>query len=168
MIRKKLSGLSGFTVIELAITVIVMVIPILVVGIILADSHRSWHAMYNRVNSDVVTDSYIAAKVFDRLVRRASKDGVFIDDDNKWVEVYYCQDNNSVVVDRYAFFYVADGDLMIQYGRLGPKEALSTRTVCQNVSGCIFKQVGQSIRMILKLDDGMQTNDVISSAVMHN
>jgi Tfp pilus assembly protein FimT len=168
MIRDELTIRRGFTSIELLITMTIMVIPILVVGFILADSNRGWHIMYNRINSDVVADSYVAAKAFDALVRRASQDDVLVDDNNQWVEVCYCQDSNSVVADRYALFYVAEGDLIIEYGQLEPKETMSTRTVCQNVSDCAFKQNGQSLQMILTLDNGTQTNTVVSSAVMHN
>jgi len=168
MMKNRLTVQNGFTSIELLITMIIMLIPILVVGVILADSNRGWHIMYNRINSDVVADSYVAAKAFDALVRRASKDGVLVDDDSHWVEVNYCANSESVVADRYALFFMAEGDLVIEYGQLEPKEALSTRTVCQNVSDCVFKQVGQSIQMTLKIDNGTQANTIVSSAVMHN
>ena len=65
-------------------------------------------------------------------------------------------------------FYTANGNLNVEYGQLDPKETLSTETVCGNVSGCMFKQLGRSIQMILKLDNGTQTNTVVSSAVTHN
>ncbi len=168
MIKSKLTVQNGFSSIELVVTIAITVIPILVVGFILVDSNRGWHDMYDRIHSDVAEGSYVAAKKFDALVRRASKDTVLLDGDGKWVEVYYRQDGDSTVVDRYAFFYVAGGNLMVEYGQLYPRATLTTQIVCKNVSDCVFKQVGQSIQMVLKLDDGTHANSVVSSAVMHN
>jgi hypothetical protein len=71
-------------------------------------------------------------------------------------------------VDRYARFYAADGDLNFEYGQLDPRVTLDVETVCSNVSACTFKQAGQSIQMILTLDNGTQTNTVVSSAVAQN
>ena len=143
MIKNKHTAPPGFTITELAITTIIMIIPILVIGIILADSHRGWNTMYNRIYSDVATDSYVSVKTFDALVRRASKDGVILDDDGDWVEVHYYQDSYSVVVDRYALFFVDGSDLIIEYGQLNPKTALNTQTVCENVSGARIKGRGR-------------------------
>ncbi len=169
MIKNKATTQHAFTLVEVLLTIIIVIIPILVVGIILADSHRSWNTMYNHINSDVAKDTYVAVNTFDAVVRRASGvDGVFLDDAGDWVEVYYYQDGDSAVVDRYAFFYVASGDLLIEYGQMNPKTELFTRTICENVSDCVFKQAGQSLQMILTLDDGTQTNSVVTSAIMHN
>ena len=62
----------------------------------------------------------------------------------------------------------------VEYGRLyddddgGGKEALHVRTVCRNVTDCVFKRVGRSVQMILTLDDGTQANTVVSGAVLNN
>ena len=146
------------------------VIVILGIGIILADSQRGWHRMYNRVYSDVVVDSYVARKRFDVVIRKASSENFLLDDAGSWIEVYYYADGNSVVVDRYARFYESDDDdqLNVEYGKLNPRETLTTQTVCENVSDCIFKRAGRSAQMILTLDNGSQTATVTSSAVMHN
>jgi len=101
-------------------------------------------------------------------MRIASRDKFLLDAAGSWVEVYYYANDDSAVVDRYARFYTANGDLIVEYGQLDPKETLSVETVCGNVSGCSFGQIGRSIQMILKLDNGTQTNTVISSAVTHN
>jgi len=150
------------------IAIAIMVIVILAIGIALVDGQRGWSIQYDRIYSDVVTDGYVARRKFDAVMRTASRDKFLLDDAGSWVEVYYYADDTSTFVDRYARFYTANGDLNVEYGQLDPPETLSIETVCGNVSGCVFKQVGRSIQMILKLDNGTQTNTVISSAVTHN
>jgi hypothetical protein len=63
---------------------------------------------------------------------------------------------------------VADGDLNFEYGQLQPRATLGVETVCENVTLCTFKQAGQSIQMILTLDNGTQTNTIVTSAVTNN
>ena len=168
MIKKRLTASRGFTLIELIIATAIMVIVVLAIGIVLVDGQRGWNIQYDRIYSDVVTDGYVARRKFDAVMRTASKDKLLLDDAGGWVEVYYYADDTSTVVDRYARFYVADGNLNVEYGQLNPKETLSIETVCGNVSGCTFEQLGRSIQMILTLDNGTRTNTVISSAVTHN
>ena len=168
MIKKRLTASPGFTIIELLIATAIMVIVVLAIGIALVDGQRGWNYMYDRVYSDVITDGYVARRKFDAVTRTASRDRFLLDDAGSWVEVYYYADDTSTVVDRYARFYTANGDLNVEYGQLDPKATLSTETVCGNVSVCTFEQLGRSIQMILKLDNGTQTNTVISSAVANN
>jgi len=168
MVKDKPTIRHAFTLVEVMVTLMILVIPILVVGIVLADSHRSWNTLYNNMHSDVSEDGYVSVGMFERLIRKSSSNAVLLDEDEKWVEVHYYQDSDSAVPDRYAYFHVSDGSLLVEYGELNPKTSLYTRTVCENVSDCVFKQVGQSIQMILTLDDGTQTNSIVSSAIMHN
>ena len=168
MTKKKLTTRRGFTLVGLMIAAVLVLIPIFAIGVVLADNQRGWHAMYNRIYSDVVTDGYVARKVFDATIRKASREKPLLDDAGNWVEVYHYQDADSTVVDRYVRFYESDGQLNAEYGRLNPRETLTTQTLCRNVSGCVFKRTGRSAQMILTLDDGSQTITVASSAVMHN
>jgi len=168
MIKKRLAASRGFALIELIIATAIMIIVVLAIGIALVDGQRGWSIQYDRIYSDVVTDGYVARRKFDAVMRRASRDKFLLDDAGSWVEVYYYADDTSTVVDRYARFYVADGNLNVEYGQLDPKATITIETVCGNVSGCTFAQAGRSIQMILKLDNGTQTNTVISSAVTHN
>jgi hypothetical protein len=103
------------------------------------------------------------------VVRRATRTRFLLDADGNWLEAYYCQDPNATIVDSYARFTEANGELSVEYGRLNPRETLSTNTVCGNVVGCIFfKGAGYSAQMILTLDNGKERITVVSSAVMHN
>lgn len=168
MVKKRLTALRGFTLIELIIAIVIIVIVIFAIGVVIVDSQRGWNIMYNRIYSDAVTDSYAARRKFDTVMRKASRESFLLDDTGSWLEVYYYADEDSAVVDRYARFYVANGDLNVEYGQLNPKVTQTVETVCGNVSGCTFKQAGRSAQMILTLDDGEQNSTVVSSAVMHN
>lgn len=170
MLKKKIIAQRGITIIELVLGIVFLSIVMFGVGVVVVDSQRGWHRMYERIYSDVVTDSYVARKTFDRVIRKASGENLLLSEDGSWVEVYYYADANSTVVDRYALFYhdSNDGQLNLTYGSLDPRITLDTDTVCGNVSSCVFKAAGVSAQMILTLDNGSQTATVISSSVMHN
>jgi len=158
----------GLTLIELLTAMAITLIVILAVGVALVDGQRGWSIQYDRIYSDVFTDGYVARKKFDAVMRTASREKFLLDDTGSWIEVYYYADDTSTVVDRYARFYTANGNLNVEYGKYNPTSTDTIETVCENVSGCIFKQVGRSTQMILTLDNGTQTNTVVSSAVTHN
>lgn len=175
MSKKKLKTRPGFTLAELAVTTVIAGIVISGIGIILVDSQRGWNKMYSRIYSDVVTDSYVARRAFDSVIRKASGEKFLLSEDGDWVEVCYYADSGSTAVDRYARFYyieevdgVETGRLNVEYGKLNPRETLTIQTVCENVTSCVFKGTGRSAQMILTLDDGSQTVAVTSSALMHN
>ncbi len=168
MIKKRLAASRGLTLMELIIAMAIMLIVVLAIGIALVDGQRGWSIQYDRIYSDVITDGYVARRKFDAVMRTASREKFLLDDAGSWVEVYYYANDDSAVVDRYARFYVTNGNLNVEYGQLDPKETLSVETVCGDVSSCTFEQLGRSIQMILTLDNGTQTNTVISSAVTHN
>ena len=168
MDKRKPRASQGFTLVELMITAAIMSIIALAIGVVIVDSQTSWNTMYDRVNSDVVTDGYVARKKFDTVLRQASREKLVIGDSGGSVEVYYYSDGSVSAVDRYARFYTSDGDLNLEYGQLDPRTTLTVETVCGNVSSCTFRQAGRSIEMILALDDGKQTNTVVSSAMAQN
>ncbi len=167
-IKKRSTASRGFTLVELITAMAIMLVVVLAIGMALVDGQRGWSIQYDRIYSDIVTDGYVARRKFDTVMRMASRDKFLLGDAGSSVEVYYYANDDSAVVDRYAYFYVADGNLIVDYGLYPNKETLSVETVCGNVSGCTFEQVGRSIQMILTLDNGTQTNTVISSAVTHN
>jgi hypothetical protein len=169
MSKKELTVQPGFTIVELMITVMLAAIVMFGVGVMVVDSQRGWHRMYNRIYSDVVTNSYVARKTFDSVIRKASSETFLLDAAGNWLEVCYYADANSTVVDRYArFSYDGVDQLNIEYGIVEPRQTLTIRTVCENVSSCVFKAAGCSGQMMLTLDNGSQTATVVSSAIMHN
>jgi Tfp pilus assembly protein PilW len=168
MIKKRPRNLPGLTIVELMITMVIMSIVGLAIGAVIVDGQSSWNHMYDSINSDVVTDGYVAIKKFDVVMRNASREKILLGDAGSWIEVYYYAGDSSTVVDRYARFYAVDGNLNFEYGQLEPRVTLDIDTVCGNVTACTFTNVGQSTQMILTLDNGTQTNTIVSSAVTHN
>ena len=168
MIRRIPKAPRGFTLIELMITTVIMVIVGLAIGVVIVDGQTGWNTMYDRLNSDVITDGYAARKKFDAVMRRASRGQSLVAADGSWIEVYSYASPFSKVVDRYSRFYVSDGDLNLEYGQVEPRATLRVETVCGNVIACTFQQVGTSTQMTLTLDNGTQTNTIVSSAVTHN
>jgi len=159
---------SGFTLVEMMITMSIMAIVGLAIGVVIVDGQTGWNHMYGRINADIVSDGYAARSKFDSTIRSASSENSALIDDGTWVEVYTYATPASSAVDRYWRFYVLDGDLNAEYGQLEPRSTLITETVCENVSDCTFQQTGGAVQMTLELDDGTQTRTVISSAVPHN
>jgi len=168
MIRKRPRIQAGFTLVELMITTVIMVIVGFAIGVVIVDGQTGWNTLYDRMNSDVVTDGYVVKEKFDAVMRKASRNRFVLAADDLWIEVYYYADASSVVVDRYARFYVTDGNLNLEVGQLEPSEVIGVETLCGNVSACTFKQAGTSVQMTLTLDDGIQTNTIVTSAVAHN
>jgi hypothetical protein len=172
MSKKKSTNRRGLTLIELMAATVIAIIVVSGIGLILADSQRGWNRMYDRIYSDVVTDSYVARKRFDGVVRQASGEKFFLDAAGNWAEVYYYADVNSTNLDRYArFIYQGDGNLYLENGTVDAasvKATSSVETVCGNVTNCVFSASGRSVQMILTLDNGSQTANVVTSCVMHN
>jgi len=159
---------GGFTIVEMAVAIAISAIVVLSLAIALCDSQRGWNSMYNRAYSDVVTGSHVAERVFERVVRKSSKDYFLLDADSQWVEVYYYQDPNSVFFDLYARFIFSNGNLSVEYGKISPRETLSVDVLCDNVAAGVFKQTGRSLQMMMTIDDGKQNLAAVTSAVMHN
>ncbi len=169
MMTKKRPGIQrGFTLVELMITSLIMVIVGLAIGVVIVDGQNGWNTMYSRINSDVAMGGYAARKKFDVVIRSASRGQSLLAGDGTWIEVYSYASASSPAVDRYSRFYVSDGDLNIEYGQIDPRVTLSINTVCGNVSECTFLQVGTSTQMTLTLDNGTQANTIVTSAVTHN
>jgi len=178
MLKKATTNPKGLTIIELIIAMAVTATVVLGIGIILADSQRSWQRIYDDLNAEIITDSYAARSAFDSVVRKSSREKYLLADDGSWVEVYYYENVSSSSVDRYARFYcVSDaysfGRLYVEYGRWDPaatepKSPMEVQLICSNVSSCVFKGAGESVQMILVLDDGERTINVVTSAVLNN
>jgi prepilin-type N-terminal cleavage/methylation domain-containing protein len=168
MARKRIAAQHGFTLIELMIAITASMIVMLGLGIVLADSQKSWHRLYTRAFSDVVGDSNVAGIKFKTIIRKASQHGFFVDDGGKGIEIYYYNSEDSAAVDRYAHFYELDGDLNLELGKLNPRETLEVQTICKNVTECLFTAAGRSAQMVLTLDNGSRTISTVSSAFLHN
>ena len=169
MNKSKKRHRGGFTITELAITAVASVIVIGGIGVVLVDGQRGWNQMYSRTYAGVVVDSQIARRMFDSVIRKASREKLLVDPFGNWAEIYYYSSPSSTEADLYARLFTSGDQLDIEYGRLLPtRQTLRVDTVCDNVQSCVFKFTGRSIQMILSLDDGSQAVTVVCSSVMHN
>ena len=167
MTEKKPILRRGFTLVELMISMTIMIIVSLAIGAVVVDGQNGWSTMYDKIHSDIFTDSYVVRKKFDSLMRRASGEKIFIENQNQSVEVYYYSDG-STTIDRYMRFYKSNDKMLLEYGTLSPESVINREIVCGNVSKCTFHQAGRAVQLILELDNGTQKNTVVTSAIAHN
>ena len=169
--KSKLKVRPGFTLTELAVTMVITIVVMLAIGITLAGSVRGWQTAYGRAFSDVAMESYSARRAFDSIIRKACRQVLpnpFPPEGSDWVEVHYYSTYLSGFPDRYARFYLEDGKLKLDYGIIGAPR-LGTTIVCSSVDSCVFNNgPGRSIEMLVKLNNGTQSATIVSSAVMHN
>lgn len=164
---KPVNKISGFTLIELMVTLIISAIIISAVGVLVADSSGWFSDSYRKIHSKPAVESLVARKTFERVVRQSSGTGFLLSPDQSEVEIYYYS-SPTVPLDRFARFYLSGTDLMLEKGYISPKTALSSETICSNVSSCTFKTAGTAVQMILILDDGKYREGSVTSAIMHN
>ena len=166
----------GFTLIEMFQAIIMSAIVILAIGVLLYDSQKGWNTMYERVYGDVTVEAYAARKAFDAICRKSSVNRYDLGDDNEFLEVYYYQDGStSTMPDRYARFYTAGDEFMVEHGDLEegtytPDPSLESTVVklAENVTNAKFFVSGTCVQMIAVLDDGEHSTLVTTSAVRHN
>jgi prepilin-type N-terminal cleavage/methylation domain-containing protein len=168
MINKKHPVPTGFTLVEITIAMVVMVITAASISTILVNNLTGWSRLYDSAYSDVMVDGYVAKNKFETVIRKASSTNISLDDNGAWAEVYSYNSTFSYIPDRYALFYTSGKDLKLEQGQLNPKTRLNVETVCTNISQCKFSRTGSSVQMELKLDSGTQTNTVLISAVPQN
>ncbi|MEE8320942.1 MAG: prepilin-type N-terminal cleavage/methylation domain-containing protein [Gammaproteobacteria bacterium] len=161
---------NGFTLVELMVTMVAAFIIVLGIGAFIVNIQRGWGQMFTRVHGDIVQDGYIARKAFDGTVRKAARHYT-ISDDATGVEVDYWNDtanNDAIMPDRYARFYCANNQLLVEYGINNPRTEIRTDLLASSVSSCSFAGAGTSLKMNLLLDNGRQNLRVVTSAVLHN
>jgi type II secretory pathway pseudopilin PulG len=176
MKSKALKNRYGFTLIELIQALAMSAIVILAIGVLLYDSQRGWNTMYERVYGDVTTEAYAARKAFDAICRKSSVNRYTLGGSNEFLEVYYYQDGStSSMPDRYARFYEAGSELVVEHGDLqegtytpDPGIESSVLTLATNVTSARFFVSGSCVQMIATLDDGENSAVITTSAVRHN
>ena len=165
---KRKSRRRGFTLIELSVSILVGLVVIISMGMVLSDNGRAWNELYHRVHTSETTDGYMARLTFDRIIRKAAGDRIDLIQSGDSVEVDYYNDAASTKLDRYGLLYLDGTDLKLEEGDLATHTALSTQTVCSNVTYCSFTSKGDVVEMVLKLDDGSSSTVVACSALGHN
>lgn len=173
---KPFKNKHGFTLIELTQALVMSAIVILGIGVLLYDTQRGWNTMYERVYGDVTTEAYAARKAFDAICRKSSVIRYELGENNEFLEVYYYQnDSTATMPDRYARFYTAGTQLLVEHGDLeegtyNPDPSLESIIIilADNVTNAKFFVSGTCVQMIALLDDGNNSTVVTTSAVRHN
>ena len=158
----------GLSLTELAVVLALFSIVLLSMGLVLADNQRGWNQMYDRLNNGLENDGYVARKAFDATVRKSSTNREHFGDDE--VEVYYYNDPvGSTYLDRYARFYKAGTQLLVEHGQLDSNgnatDIIRSITLCDNVEAVNFSKNGACIQMVLRLGNGSESLVVMTTAI---
>ena len=166
---------AGLTLIELMVAMAIASIVVLGMGAVLADAQRGYNKMYDRINSEVVQDGYVAKAVFDKIVRKSSMKSYILRPLVPSVTLYYYSDANQVSLDRYATFEadIDSNDLTLTEGVYDEStgtigEVLSTRDLAGTVADCWFSVPNVCVQMHLELDNGKESLMVTCSSIRHN
>jgi hypothetical protein len=161
---------SGVTLVELTMVSVISVIVILAVTTLMADSQKGFNSVYNKTNSNLANDDFVVRKIFSSVIRPCSNDSnaTSVAVDGSWVQMQYYSGTSTDSLDRYAKFYLQDGELLLEKGVITPASTLSLQTVCQSVSSVVFKKNGNSVFMFLELNDGTNSREINTSAILHN
>ncbi|MDD5459654.1 MAG: prepilin-type N-terminal cleavage/methylation domain-containing protein [Phycisphaerae bacterium] len=167
---------KGFTLIELMITMTAMVIVLMALGLVLVDNFRNYSVMHKRMYAGPVTDAYISQQVFDKMIRQSySKRPLagYVSDTE--ITVYYYEhpedDTLSPKIDRYAYFHIEDGNLVVDYGPvtppfdpLVPPDPITLGSsdrkfiLAQDVTSVNFSVDGAAVTMVLTIDNKVNDN----------
>lgn len=159
----------AFTLIELMVTIFTALIVIFGIAVYIVDMQRGYGKMYGRVHGELVRDAYVARKAFDGMARQATR-FYTVGTLGDTVELDYWQEyTGQLPLDCHAKFSVdAQSQLILESGPVGN---LSTKILAHNVSYCAFYRTGNSVQMILELDDENDNRNpvrIVSSAIQHN
>ncbi|OHB66204.1 MAG: hypothetical protein A2Y76_10300 [Planctomycetes bacterium RBG_13_60_9] len=168
---RRFSSPGGFTLLELIVCTVILLIMTLAASPAIVGAHRSWQNTHDGVVSALIRDGREARIVFQRAVRRASLQGLDIGPEGNWIELPYYDGPESTMLDRYARLSWSDGCLHLEAGPIdaqGTKHALSDTVVCGHVSHCRFRQSGTSVQMKLTFTNGTTQMTTAAAAVINN
>lgn len=167
---------SGFTLIELMVTVLIASFVFLGVGVVLADAIKGYRNMFSRIHGDVINDAYAARLRFDKVCRQASAGYAEVDVSSvPSLKVYYYSVPNfsgdaDLPPDMYAEFYLNGTDLMQKTATLagaGPDPEILARNVTELQFS--VSPDGKSAQMVMTLSkDREHSITVTCGSIMHN
>ena len=144
------------------------VLLLAIVGV-LASNQKGFHAMYQRVNGNLVNDAYVTRRTFDRLVRQASCDYCNpADGASPQIEIRYYSSPSVTGMDRFARFTYNGGAKTVSLidGTIGSNPA--AQVLAHNVTSGTFLRSGPCIHMALVLNDGTVDLPLAVTATRHN
>ena len=158
------------------VTVMAMVgIITLGVGVLLANSQKSWGTLFERVYGDSAIDSFAAHKAFDTVCRKASLRKYVLSESGDSLELYYWDNSSTASTpENYARFYQSDDEVFVEYGQNqsgtwqpDTEADPTTIQIARDVASLKFAFEGTSVQMYLNYTE---TNmmPMVCSSVRHN
>jgi len=175
--KEKTLKKSGFTLIELMVTVLIASIVLLGIGSVIADATKGYRQMYDRIHGDIVNDAYVARLKFDKVCRMARAGTATVGTSPPTLTVLYYSTPNltggaNLAPDSSATFSLSGTNLVLNTISGGVN---TTETVARNVTKLQFSEPigGKSVQMVMTLDKNPEINSdysitVTCGSIMHN
>jgi len=161
----------GFSLVEMMACTAILLIATLAATPAIVGAGRSWQNTYDSVPAHLVRAGREARLVFQTAARRASLENLTIAPDGHWIELPYYDSPDSDRVDRYARLSWDHGRLTVREGQIGEhgaREMRDERTICENVSDCVFTRSAKSVQMKLTLTAGATQMTRVAAAMTNN
>ncbi|MEN8126839.1 MAG: prepilin-type N-terminal cleavage/methylation domain-containing protein [Planctomycetota bacterium] len=152
---------KGFTLIELVVVIATVSIMTLGVGVLLANSQKSFGSLFGRVYSDSTINSFSAQQAFDAVCRKASLRRHVLSESGDSLELYYWDNTSTASVpENYAHFYQLGDGLFVEYGKTrdgawqpDTETDPTSLQIGHDVDSVKFSLEGTAVRMHLNYTD---------------
>ena len=158
------------------VTVMAMVgIITLGVGVLLANSQKSWGTLFERVYGGSAIDSFTTHKAFDTVCRKASLRKYVLSESGDSLELYYWDNSSTASTpENYARFYQSDDEVFVEYGQNqsgtwqpDTEADPTTIQIARDIESLKFTVEGTSVQMFLSYTEAAMM-PVVCSSVRHN
>ncbi len=170
---RPLLGARGFSLVELMVCTVILVIAALAAAPALIGAQESWQNANDSIQSNLVRDSRQARIAFSRAARQAHRQTLTVAANARSMDLPYYESPDSTWPDRYVTlsWSNATGCLNWSEGRIdrnGRRQTLGDAVVCENVTACAFARRGKSARMRLVFTNGTRELTLVTAAVINN
>lgn len=166
---------SGFTMIEMMISLVIVSILVLVVGSVVSDSYGNWNDMYERVFGVQANNIVKVQRDFNATCRKATLRNVYLSTDKRTLIVYYFSShiNPPYWPDRYVQYYLDGTNFKVEYGELNfatltKKNSTRTDILCDNVQYLNFAVQSLSVQLCMTTNNNGSLRTFAWAAVRHN
>ncbi|MCU0915118.1 MAG: hypothetical protein MUC88_11215 [Planctomycetes bacterium] len=170
MRRRRYGSCSGFTLADMAVSLAIGTVLILILTVLLADNQKAFNEAYGGAFCTVAEEGFTTRTIFRKTIRQAcaAAGTVSLAPDGSWVAVQYYSRSGVSAPDRTARFERSGNELLLRRGVRDTGQTLSVETVCGNVASVEFSLAGEAVQMFLVLDDGASSQTVNTSAARRN
>ncbi len=166
---------NGFTLVEMAMAMVIGSILLLAVGGVISNSYSNWNDMYDRVFGSVPESIINIQRDFNKNCRKSTLRNVYLSDDKRTLIVYYFSDhlNPAYWPDRYVQYYLDGTDFKVDHGELNfalltKKNVFHTKTLSGNVEYLNFAMQSLSVQLCVTINDNGHRRTFAWAAVRHN